>query len=81
MKKVMYHRGLPKQRMFIKCHLLIVARELERRYDGAKFLTLVRDPVERFGSTVNFVKVVSVDGPMRRYHGLFPMTWKGYLAY
>ena len=76
MKKVMYHRGLPKQRMFIKCHLLIVARELEQRYDGAKFLTLVRDPVQRIGSTVNFFKVVSVDGPMRRYHGLFPMTWK-----
>ena len=62
--------------MFIKCHLLIVARELEQRYDGAKFLTLVRDPVQRIGSTVNFVKVVSVDGPLRRYLGLFPMTWK-----
>ena len=44
MKKVMYHRGSPKQRMFIKTHLLIIARELEQRYDGATFLTMVRDP-------------------------------------
>ena len=54
MKKVMYHRGLPKQRMFIKTHLLIIARELEQRYDGAKFLTMARDPIGRFSSMVNF---------------------------
>ena len=76
MKKVMYHRGLPKQRLFIKGHLLIVARELEQRYDGAKFLTVVRDPLERFGSTMNFTNVISADGPMKRYYGLFPMTWR-----
>ena len=76
MKKVMYHRGLPKQRMFIKGHLLIVARELEQRYDGAKFLAVVRDPIERFGSTVNFIKVVSDYGLLRRYYGFFPVTWR-----
>ena len=74
MKKVMYHRGLPKQRMFIKTHLLIVARELEQQYDGAKFLTMVRDPIERFCSHVNFVKVLSVDGPMKA--SVFPVTWR-----
>ena len=31
-KKVMYHRGLPKQRMFLKSHLLIAARELEPNF-------------------------------------------------
>jgi len=46
MKKVMYHRGLSNQRMFIKSHSLIVAKELEQQYDEAKFLTIVRDPVE-----------------------------------
>ena len=76
MKKVMYHRGLPKQRIFIKSHLLIVARELEQRYDGAKFLTLIRDPVGRFCSITNFMKVVSADGPMERYFNVFPMTWR-----
>ena len=63
-KKVMYHRGLPKQRLFLKCHLLIAARELEQRYDGAKFLTIVLDPIERFYSVINFIKVFSVDGPV-----------------
>ena len=74
MKKVMYHRGSPKQRMFIKSHLLIVARELEKRYEGGKFLTIARDPIGRFRSYVNFLKVVSTDGPMKAY--MFPMTWR-----
>ena len=74
MKKVMYHRGLPKQRMFIKTHLLIVARELEQQYDGAKFLTMVREPIGRFCSCANFVKVVSADGPMKA--SIFPVTWR-----
>ena len=76
MKKVMYHRGSPKQRMFIKTHLLIIARELEQRYDGAKFLTMARDPIGRFSSMVNFLKVISVDGPPKRQLGLFPATWR-----
>ena len=73
MKKVMHHRGLPKQRMFFKTHLLIAARELEWRYDGAKFLAIIRDPMERLYSTINFIKVFSVDGPTSR---VFPMTWR-----
>jgi len=76
MKKVMYHRGLPKQRMFIKGHFLIVAKELEQRYDGAKFITMVREPVERFHSVMNFFKVFCADGPNARGNGLFPMTWR-----
>ena len=76
MKKVMYHRGLPKQRMFIKTHLLIVARELEQRYDGAKFLTIIRNPIERLRSSVNFAKVGSADGPMKKAYNVFPTTWR-----
>ena len=76
MKKVMYHRGLPKQRMFIKTHLLIIAGELEQRYGGAKFLTIIRNPVERLRSSVNFVKVGSADGPMNKAYNVFPMTWR-----
>ena len=73
MKKVMYHRGSPKQRMFIKTHLLIIARELEQRYDRPKFLTIVRDPVERFRNFINFAKV---DGPLQRSLNLFHKTWR-----
>ena len=76
MKKVLFHRGLPKQRMFIKSHMLIIARELEQRYNGAKFLTVVRDPIKRFNSLVNFVRVISVDGPLKREYDLSPISWK-----
>ena len=76
MKKVMYHRGSPKQRMFIKTHLLIIARALEQRYDGAKFLTIVRDPLAQLRSLINFVKVVSADGPLQRSLNIFPVTWR-----
>ena len=76
MKKVMYHRGSPKQQMFIKTHLLIIARELEQRYDGAKFLAIVRDPIERLRSSVNFAKVGSADGPMKVAYDVFPNTWR-----
>ena len=47
MKKVMFHRDLPNQHIFIKSHLLMVARELEQRYNDTKFLTVVRDPIYR----------------------------------
>ena len=76
MRKVMYHRGLPNQQIFVKTHMLIVARELEKRYDGAKFFTLVRDPVERFRSGINSMKLVSVDGPFKKRLGLFPISWR-----
>ena len=76
MKKVMYHRGFPNQQVFVKTHMLIAARELEQRYDGAKFFTLVRDPVERFRSIINSMKVVSIDGPLKKRLGLFPMPWR-----
>ena len=76
MKKVIYHRGLPKQQMFFKSHMLIVARELEQRYNGAKFITVVRDPIKRFCSITNYLKVVSADGPVRRNLNVFPMTWR-----
>ena len=72
MKKVMYHRGLSKQRMFIKLHSLLIAKELEQRYYGVKFLTIVRDPVERIHSGIIFLRVATVEGPIRKKFGLFP---------
>ena len=76
MKKVMYHRGFPNQQVFVKTHMLIIARELEQRYDGAKFFTLVRDPVDRFRSGLNYMKLVSVDGRLKKRLGLFPIPWR-----
>ena len=55
-KKVMYHRGLPKQRIFLnKSHLLIAAKELEQRYDGANFLQLYGIQWNVF-CAINFIK-------------------------
>ena len=76
MKKIMYHRGFPNQQIFVKTHLLIIARELEQRYDGAKFFTLVRHPLEQSRSAINFLKLVSVEGVGKKRLGLFPVTWK-----
>ena len=76
LKKVVYHRGLPNQRVLIKGHFLFAAKTLEQRYEGAKFLSLIRDPLERFQSTLNHFKVLSVDGATSKVHGLFPITWK-----
>ena len=72
----MYHRCLPKQRMFLKSHLLIAARELEQRYDGVKFLTIVQNPMERFYSVINFIKVFSVDGPTSKGLNVVSITWR-----
>ena len=76
MKKVMYHRGLPNQQIFVKTHMLIIARELEQRYDRAKFFTLVRHPLEQSRSAINFLKLVSVEGALKKCLGLFPVIWK-----
>jgi len=76
MKKLTYHRGSPKQRMLIKGHFLFAAKTLEQHYQGVKFITMVRDPVERIRSGINFCKVVRADGPSHRVLGLFPITWR-----
>ena len=76
MKKVMYHRGLPNQQIFVKTHMLIAARELEQRYDGAKFYKQVRDPLEQSRSIINFMKLMSVDGPLTKRLSLFPIPWR-----
>ena len=76
MKKVMYLRGSPKQRMLLKGHFLLAAETLKQQYPKAKFFTLVRQPVDRFQSHFNFFKVVSADGPHLTVLGLSPPTCK-----
>ena len=76
MKKVMYHRGSPKQRLVIKGHCLFAAKYLEENYQGSKFITAVRDPIARIQSLVNYAKVKSSNAPPHKLLGLFPLTWR-----
>ena len=76
MKKLMYHRGSPKKRVLIKGHFMFAAKALAQRYQSAKFITMIRDPVERFHSSLNFLKLSSDDGPPYKVHGFFPITWR-----
>ena len=76
MKKVIYHRGSPKQRVIIKGHFLFAAKVLEERYHKAKFVAIIRDPIDRFCSLMNFFKIGTVYGPSCKMLGLFPATWR-----
>ena len=75
-KKVVYHRGKPTQCVLVKGHFLMVANELAQRYKGAKFFTVVREPLNRFKSVVNFFKVVNKEGPSSIQYALCPTSWK-----
>ena len=72
----MYLRGSPKQRVLLKGHFLLSAEALKQQYPKAKFFGVVQQPLEQLKSNINFVRVVSVDGPFTRMFGLFPPTWK-----
>ena len=76
MKKVMYSRGRPSQRMLVKGHFLKTAHKFEKQYPKGKFFATVRQPEERFRSLINFVITFSTDGPPARSHALFPVSWK-----
>jgi len=76
MKKIAYCRGSPNQHMLIKGHFLLITRMLEERYPKARFFVIVRHPVERICSFINLLKVVSMDGPYKLVHGLFPVMWR-----
>ena len=76
MRKIIYYRGKPGQRILIKGHFLIHAPVINKLYRGVKFFTVARDPVERIFSTINYMKAVSMDGPVHFEFGLFPAPWK-----
>ena len=76
LKKVIYYRGTPKQRTMIKGHFLFAAKVLEQQYKGAKFIAMARDPIERFRSFMNLIKVSSAQSPSFSVFGLFPVTWR-----
>ena len=76
MKKVMYNRGKPSQRMLVKGHFLRNAHEFERQYPKAKFFATVRQPEERFRSLINYIFTITIDGPPIKENSLFPVSWK-----
>ena len=76
MKKVMYYRGKPKQRMLLKGHFLVNANNFVQQYPKSKFFAVVRNPVDRFCSGINMLRAGAEDGPGRTKYGLFPTTWR-----
>ena len=75
-KKVLYHRGTPTQRVFVKGHFLVIANELAQRYKGVKFFTVVREPLDRFKSLINFLKLVDIMERDGFGYAMCPMSWK-----
>jgi len=75
-KKVLYYRGKPKQYVLVKGHFLMVANELSQRYEGAKFFTVVREPLDRFKSMINFFKVINKEDFSSAQYALCPTSWK-----
>ena len=76
LKKVIYFRGSSMQRVLVKGHFLILANQLTQHYKGAKFFTVVRDPLTRFRSSINFLKVVNKEDCTNSGFALCPTTWK-----
>ena len=76
MKKVLYCRGIPTQRVLVKGHFLMVANELAQRYKGAKFFTVVREPLDRFRSTINFFQVGNIHLAKMAGYAMRPPPWK-----
>ena len=81
MRKVMYSRGSPKQRVLIKGHFLLAAEALKQQYPKANFFAVVRQPLDRLQSNINLLKVVTADGPLAKQWGLFPSSWKSMRDY
>ncbi|XP_065900383.1 uncharacterized protein [Dysidea avara] len=76
MKKIVYYRGKPKQRVLLKGHFLLNARKFEQQYPTAKFFVSLRNPLDRMCSYANLEKVLVDDGPYKIKYGLFPTTWR-----
>lgn len=76
MKKIMYNRGTSSQRMLVKGHFLKLAGALEHHYPNARFFTVARKPQERFQSMINFMMIITIDGPPFKDYALMPVSWK-----
>jgi len=68
MKKVMHYRGKPNQQMLVKGHFISHVKMLEEQYSSSKFLTVLRNPVDRIQSFINYLKSLG------SLNNLFPAT-------
>lgn len=64
------YQGKPR-RFYLKSHLLFSAQPLSEFYPDACFLTVVRDPVSRLRSGINYMRVNPADPVL----GPVPWTW------
>jgi hypothetical protein len=59
------------KRFLLKGHFLCGADALERQYPDARFLTVIRDPVPRLRSAINYMRVNPADPVL----GPIPWAW------
>ena len=59
-KKVLYYRGTPTQRVFVKGHSLTIANELGQRYKEAKFFTTLLFFTVKYTCTSSFPNIPSI---------------------
>lgn len=62
--------GKPR-RLFVKGHFLCAAPALAQRFPDARFLTVLRDPVKRLQSAINYVRANPIDATL----GAPPWPW------
>jgi hypothetical protein len=74
-RKTLLHYGETKdgisRRFFLKGHFLYAAQALSEKYPDGRFLTVVRDPLPRIRSGINYLRVNPTDPVM----GPTPWTW------
>lgn len=76
-RKTLLHKGRTAdgqtRRFFVKGHFLAAADALEKKYPDATFLTMIREPVPRMQSAVNFMRA----NPVAVEMGAIPWPWLG----
>lgn len=74
-RKILAHKGPQPngqpRKFFIKGHFLMAAHALERRYPDASFLTMIREPVKRLQSCINYFRV----NPGQEFWDPTPWPW------
>jgi len=74
-RKTLLHAGPnpdgSKKRFLIKGHFLAGASALERQYPDARFVTVIREPVSRLQSAINYMRV----NPSHPALGPIPWEW------
>ena len=63
--------GSPQRRFFIKGHFLYAAEALSRHFPEATFITVLREPVSRLQSGINYLRVNPADPAL----GPVPWAW------